>query len=70
MRYSSSHETTLCYHWYGHELHTSLLLKIFCSKSRDEILLRGESYNTPGVCLMFHNGYGLKHGISVNIAGH
>jgi hypothetical protein len=31
------------------ELHASLLLKVFRSESRDEILLRGEGCNTPGV---------------------
>jgi hypothetical protein len=31
------------------ELHASLLLKVFCSESRDEILLRGEGCNTLGV---------------------
>jgi hypothetical protein len=33
--------------WTG--LHASLLLEVFRSESRDEILLRGEGCNTPGV---------------------
>jgi hypothetical protein len=37
------------YRWYGHRLHTSLPLEVFRSESRDEILLRGEGCNTPGV---------------------
>jgi hypothetical protein len=51
--------------WTG--LHTSLLLEVFRSGSRDEILLRGEGCNTLGVYLPFDNDYGLKHGISVII---
>jgi hypothetical protein len=65
-------DTRLClelpydYRWYGHELHASLLLEVFRSESRDEILLRGEGYNTPGVYILLDNEYGIKHVISVN----
>jgi hypothetical protein len=38
---------TLSLIWTG--LHASLLLEVFCSESRDEILLRGEGCNTPSV---------------------
>ena len=54
------------YHWYGHELHASLLLEVFRSESRDEILLRGEGCNTPGVYIPLDNEYGFKHVISVD----
>jgi hypothetical protein len=50
--------------WIG--LHAYLLLEVFRSESRDEILLRGEGCNTPGVCLPFNSDYGFKRGISVN----
>jgi hypothetical protein len=53
------------YRWYGHELHASLLLEVFRSKSRDEILLRG-GCNTPGVYIPLNNEYGFKHAISVD----
>jgi hypothetical protein len=49
------------YHWYGHVLHASLLLKVFRSESRDEILLRGEGCNTPCVYIPLDNEYGFKH---------
>jgi hypothetical protein len=54
------------YRWYGHELHASLPLEVFRSESRDEILLRGEGCNTPGVYRLLDNEYGLKHEISVD----
>jgi hypothetical protein len=45
----------LCYRGYGHGLHASLLLKVFRFESWDEILLRGEGCNTPGIyCLLDH----------------
>jgi hypothetical protein len=56
----------LCYRWYGHGLHASLLLEVFRSESRDEILLRGEGYNTRGVYIPLDNEYGFKHIISVD----
>jgi hypothetical protein len=51
--------------WMG--LHASLPLEVFRSESRDEILLRGEGCNTPGVYLLLNCAYGLKHGISTII---
>jgi hypothetical protein len=54
------------YRWYGYGLHASLLLKIFRSESRDEILLRGEGCNTPGVYIPLDNEYGFKHVISMD----
>jgi hypothetical protein len=54
------------YRWYGRGLHASLLLKVFRSESRDEILLRGEGCNTPGVYIPLDNEYGFKHAISVD----
>jgi hypothetical protein len=58
----------LCYDycWYEHGLHASLLLEVFRSESRDEILLRGEGCNTPGVYIPLDNEYEFKHVISVN----
>jgi hypothetical protein len=56
----------LNYRWYGHGLHASLLLEVFRSESRDEILLRGEDRNTPGVYILLDNEYGFKHVISVD----
>jgi hypothetical protein len=53
------------YRWYGRGLHASLLLKVFRSESRDEILLRGEGCNTPGVYILLDNECGFKHVISV-----
>jgi hypothetical protein len=47
-------------------LPASPLLKVFCSESRDEILLRGEGCNTPGVYIPLDNEYEFKHVISVN----
>jgi hypothetical protein len=47
-------------------LPASPLLKVFRSESRDEILLRGEGCNTPGVYIPLDNEYGFKHMISVN----
>jgi hypothetical protein len=41
-------------------------LKVFRSESRDEILLRGEGCNTPGVYIPLDNEYDFKHMISVN----
>jgi hypothetical protein len=44
---------TLSLIWTG--LHAALLLKVFRVESRDEILLRGEGCNSPGVyCLLDH----------------
>jgi hypothetical protein len=54
------------YHWYEHGLHASLLLEVFRSESRDEILLRGEGCNTPGVYILLNSEYELKHVISVD----
>ena len=56
----------LSYRWYGHGLHASLLLKVFRSESRDEILLRGEGCNIPGVYIPHDNKYEFKHVISVD----
>jgi hypothetical protein len=53
------------YHWYGLGLHASLPLEVFRSESRDDILLRGEGCNTPGVYIPLDNEYGFKHVISV-----
>jgi hypothetical protein len=46
------------------ELHTSLLLKVFRSESRDEILLRGRVV-TLQVLSPVNSDYGFKRGISV-----
>jgi hypothetical protein len=54
------------YRRYGHGLHTSLPLEVFRSESRDEILLRGEGCNTPGVYIPLDNEFGFKHVISVD----
>jgi hypothetical protein len=54
------------YRWYGHGLHASLLWEVFRSESRDEILLRGEDCNTPGIYILLDNEYGFKHVISMN----
>jgi hypothetical protein len=54
------------YRWYGHGLHASLLLEVFRSESRDEILIRVEGCNTPGVYRPLDNEYGFKHVISVD----
>jgi hypothetical protein len=50
------HPETLAFIWKcltiitdEHGLHASLLLEVFRSESRDEILLRGEDCNTPSV---------------------
>jgi hypothetical protein len=51
--------------WTG--LHAYLLLKVFRSESRDEILLRGEGCNTPDVYLLFDRDDELKLGMSVRI---
>jgi hypothetical protein len=51
LEYSSLLGTILCYHWYGQELHASLLLKVFRSESRDKILLRGRVV-TPEVFIV------------------
>jgi hypothetical protein len=65
-------DTHLClelshdYRWYGHGLPASPLLKVFRSEFRDEILLRGEGYNTPCVYIPLDNEYGFKHVISVD----
>jgi hypothetical protein len=50
---------------YGCGLHASLLLEVSRSESRDEILLRGEGCNTPGVYIPLDNEYGFKHVILV-----
>jgi hypothetical protein len=42
--------------WTG--LYASLLLEVFRSESRDEILLRGEGCNTPGVYRLLDHEYG------------
>jgi hypothetical protein len=47
-------------------LPASLLLEVFRSESRDEILLRGEGCNTPSVYILLDNEYGFKHTISVD----
>jgi hypothetical protein len=47
-------------------LPASPLLKAFRSESRDEILLRGEGCNTPGVYILLDNEYEFKHVISVD----
>jgi hypothetical protein len=67
-------DTRLCmelsydYRWYGHGLHASLLLKVFRSESRDEILLRGRAV-TPQVLLYVNSEYGRKYGnINDNIS--
>ena len=39
----------------------SLPLKVFRTESRDAIPLRGEGYNTPGVCHQLSNGFKLNH---------
>jgi hypothetical protein len=59
-------ELSYDYRWYGHGLHSSLLLEVFRSESRDENLLRGEGCNTPGVYRLLDNEYGVKHVISVD----
>jgi hypothetical protein len=61
------HPETLAFAWSSFmviahmdkELHASLLLKVFRSKSRDEILLRGRVV-TPQVLLYVNNDYGCK----------
>jgi hypothetical protein len=40
-------------------LYASLLLEVFRSESRDEILLRGEGCNTPGVYRLLDHECGL-----------
>jgi hypothetical protein len=73
-RETTSWDTHLCselpydYRWYGRGLHASLLLKVFRSESRDEILLRGEGCNTPGVYILLDDRYGIKHVVSVDKA--
>jgi hypothetical protein len=47
-------------------LHASLPLEVFRSESRDEILLRGEGCNTPGVYILLDNEYEFEHVISVD----
>ena len=41
--------------------HTSLPMKVFCTKSQDKIPIRGEGCNTLGVCHHLSNGFELKH---------
>ena len=41
--------------------HASLPLKVFRTESRGKILIRGEGYNTQGVCHQLSNEYELKH---------
>jgi hypothetical protein len=45
------------------ELDNMLLFpwKVLHTKSRDAILLRGEGYNTLGVCHSLSSGFELKH---------
>jgi hypothetical protein len=59
-------EMTHDYRWYGRGLHASLPLEVFRYEYRDEILLRGEGCNTPGVYILLDNEYGFKHAISVD----
>jgi hypothetical protein len=44
-----------------HGWHASLPSKVFCPEYRDEILLRGEGYNTLGVSHLLSSGFELKH---------
>jgi hypothetical protein len=66
-RETTSWDTHLCleltydYRWYGQELHASLLLEVFRSESRDEILLRGRAV-TPQVLLYVNSEYRRKYG--------
>ena len=46
------------------EGHASLPLKVFRIESRGEIPIRGEGYNTLGVCHQLSNGFELKHDMS------
>ena len=41
--------------------HASLPLKVFRTESQGEIPVRGEGYNTPGVCHQLRNGFELKN---------
>ena len=41
--------------------HASLPLKVFGTESQDEILIRGEGYNTLGVCHQLSSGFELQH---------
>ena len=41
--------------------HASLPLKVFRTESQGEIPVRGEGYNTPGVCHQLSNGFELKY---------
>ena len=41
--------------------YASLPLKVFRTESQGEILIRGEGYNTPGVCHQLSNGFELEH---------
>jgi hypothetical protein len=66
LRHSSSLKTAVWLRWYEHGLHAALLLEVFRSESRDEILLRGEGCNTPDVYIPLDNEYGFKHAISVD----
>jgi hypothetical protein len=45
------------------ELDNTLLFpwKVLRTESQDAILLRGEGYNTPGVCHSLSSGFELKH---------
>jgi hypothetical protein len=49
-------------------LHTSQLLEIFCPESWDEILLREEGCNTPGVYFPLDNEHGINHEITMRIS--
>ena len=41
--------------------HASLPIKVFRTESRGEIVVKGEGYNTLGVCHWLSNGFELKH---------
>ena len=41
--------------------HASLPLKVFRNESHGEIPIRGEGYNTLGVCHQLNNGFELKY---------
>ena len=41
--------------------HASLPLKVFRIESQGEIPIRGEGYNTTGICHQLSNGVELKH---------
>ena len=43
--------------------HASFPLKVFRTESQGKILIRGEGYNTLGVCCQLSNGFELKHDV-------